>query len=222
MRHGPVMRHDPVMKEHGTSQPIVFVIDDDASVCVALKELFQSVRMHVELFPSASAFLENHQKNTPSCLVLDLPGMSGLKFQEKLATAKIYLPMVFLTGRGDIPMAVRAMKAGAVDFLTKPFRSQDVLDAVYTALEQDRARREKTLWCSTLRERFDSLSAREQDVLTRVTAGALNKQIAAGLGVSEVTVKVHRANAMRKMRAKSLPELIRMSDLLGIATPKAA
>ena len=120
------MRHDPVMKEHGTSQPIVFVIDDDASVCVALKELFQSVRIHVELFPSASAFLENHQKNTPSCLVLDvrLPGMSGLKFQEKLATAKIYLPMVFLTGRGDIPMAVRAMKAGAVDFLTKPFRSR--------------------------------------------------------------------------------------------------
>jgi FixJ family two-component response regulator len=211
------------MREHATSQPVVFVIDNDASVGVALKELFQSVRLPVELFPSASAFLENHQKDVPSCLVLDvrLPGMSGLKLQEELATAKIEMPLVFLTGHGDIPMAVRAMKAGAVDFLTKPFRNEDVLDAVYTALEQDRACREKTLWCSTLREKFDSLSAREQDVLARVTAGALNKQIAAELGVSEVTVKVHRANAVRKMRAKSLAELVRMSDALGIATPKA-
>jgi FixJ family two-component response regulator len=152
---------------------------------------------------------------------MTLTGMSGLKFQQELARAKVCVPIIFVTAHGDISMAVRAMKAGAVDFLTKPFRNQDLLDAVYTALEQDRARRERTLWCSTLREKFDSLSAREQDVLARVTAGALNKQITAELGVSEVTVKVHRANAMRKMRAKSLPELIRMSDLLGIATRKA-
>ena len=140
------------MREHATSQPVVFVIDNDASVGVALKELFQSVRLPVELFPSASAFLENHQKDVPSCLVLDvrLPGMSGLKLQEELATAKIEMPLVFLTGHGDVAMAVRAMKAGAIDFLTKPFRSQDLLDAVFAALERDSARRKMQQVHSTI------------------------------------------------------------------------
>ena len=145
-----------------------------------------------------------------------LPGMSGLKVQEELAKVEIHVPIIFLTGHGDIPMAVRAMKAGAVDFLTKPLRNQDLLDAVFTALEQDRARRVKEQSSSTLRENFESLSARERDVVAGVTAGRLNKQIAADLGVSEVTVKVHRANAMRKLRAKSVPELVRTTDLLGV------
>jgi FixJ family two-component response regulator len=142
--------------------------------------------------------------------------MSGLRFQEELTKAKIHVPIVFLTGHGDIPMAVRAIKAGAVDFLTKPFRNQDLLDAVSTALEQDRAHRAKEQASSTLRKNFDSLSARERDVVARVAAGRLNKQIAADLRVSEVTVKVHRANAMRKLRAKSVPELVRTADVHGL------
>lgn len=206
--------------KNSSSGSCVFVIDNDASLRAALKELFEFVELHVELFASGSAFLENRPpESTNSCLVLDvrLPGMSGLRFQEELARAEVNIPIIFLTGHGDIPMAVRAMKAGAVDFLTKPFRNQDLLDAVFTALDQDRARRAKEP-SSTLRESFDRLSARERDVVAGVTAGRLNKQIAADLGVSEVTVKVHRANAMRKLRAKSVPELVRTTDLLG-ATP---
>jgi FixJ family two-component response regulator len=197
------------------------VIDDDASLRAALKELFESVGLQVELFGSGESFLEQKHSNSTCCLVLDvrLPGMSGLKCQEELAKAKISTPIVFLTGHGDIPMAVRAMKSGAVDFLTKPFRNQDLLDAVAAALEQDRARRTKEESHSTLRESFKSLSQRELDVVTRVAAGGLNKQIAADLGVSEVTVKVHRANAMRKLQAKSVAELVRMTDRLGIAAP---
>ena len=161
-------------------------------------------------------FLISPSKSTNSCIVLDvrLPGMSGLKVQEELAKAKISTPIIFLTSHADIPIAVRAMKAGAVDFLTKPFRNQDLLDAVSTALEQDRARRDKEQSNSTLRESFKSLSARERDVVAGVTAGRRNKQIAADLGLSEVTVKVHRANAMRKLCAKSVPELVRTTDLL--------
>ena len=191
--------------KNSSSGSCVFLIDNDASLRAALKELFESVGLHVEFFASGSAFLENRPpKSTNSCLVLDarLPGMSGLRFQEELTKVKIHVPIVFLTGHGDIPMAVRAMKAGAVDFLTKPFRNQDLLDAVFTALEQDRAHREKEQASSTLRENFDSLSARERDVVAGVTAGRLNKQIAADLGVSEVTVKVHRAKAMRKLLRK--------------------
>jgi FixJ family two-component response regulator len=205
--------------KNSSSGSCVFLIDNDASLRAALKELFESVGLHVEFFASGSAFLENcPPESTNSCLVLDarLPGMSGLRFQEELTKVKIHVPIVFLTGHGDIPMAVRAMKAGAVDFLTKPFRNQDLLDAVFTALEQDRAHRAKEQASSTLRENFDSLSARERDVVAGVTAGRLNKQIAADLGVSEVTVKVHRANAMRKLRAKSVPELVRTTDLLGV------
>jgi FixJ family two-component response regulator len=205
--------------KNSSSGSCVFVIDNDASLRAALKELFEFVGLHVELFASGSAFLENRPpESTNNCLVLDvrLPGMSGLRFQEELATAEVNIPIIFLTGHGDIPMAVRAMKAGAVDFLTKPFRNQDLLDAVSTALDQDRARRAKEQSSSTLRESFDRLSARERDVVAGVTAGRLNKQIAADLGVSEVTVKVNRANAMRKLRAKSVPELVRTTDLLGV------
>jgi RNA polymerase sigma factor (sigma-70 family) len=199
-----------------TEHSVVFVIDDDASVRAALKELFESVGLKVKLFASGNAFLKEPIPETPCCLVLDvrLPGMSGLKFQEELARAEVNVPIIFISAHGNIPMTVRAMKAGAVDFLTKPFRNQDVLDAVYTALEQDSVRREKEQSSSTLRECFESLSARERDVVTRVAAGGLNKQIAAELGLSEVTVKVHRAKAMRKMHAKSLAELVRMTDLI--------
>jgi len=204
------------MKEHPRSASTVFVIDRDAPTRAELKELFESVGLKVDLLTSGTAFLEVLIPDTPCCLVLDvrLPGMSGLKLQEELARAEVHVPIVFLTAHGDIHMAVGAMKAGAVDFLTKPYRNQDVLDAVHAALKQDEMRREKEQSSSSLRERFESLSAREKDVVTRVATGKHNKQIAAELALSEVTVKVHRANAMRKMRAKSLAELIRMTDLV--------
>jgi FixJ family two-component response regulator len=202
------------MKVESISGSTVFVIDDDVCLRAALKKLFESVGLLVELFPSGDAFLGSPIPNTAGCIVLAvrLPGMSGPKFQEELAKAEIRVPIVFLTGYGDIPMAVRAIKAGAVDFLTKPFREQDLLDAVTTALEQDGSRRAEELKNATLRESFDSLSGREREVIAQVAAGALNKQIAADLGVSEVAVKVHRANAMRKLRAKSVAELVRMID----------
>jgi len=209
------------MKKNPNIGSTVFVIDDDASLRAALKELFESIGLQVELFGSGESFLERKNHDSTCCLVLDmrLPGMSGLKCQEELAKAKISIPIIFLTGHGDIPMAVRAMKSGAVDFLTKPFRNQDLLDAVAAALEQDRARRAKEDSHSTLREHFKSLSQRERDVVIRVASGGLNKQIAADLGVSEVTVKVHRANAMRKLRVKSVAELVRLIDLMGIEAP---
>jgi FixJ family two-component response regulator len=192
----------------------VFVIDGNATLRAALKKLLESIGHQVELFASGDAFLQRAFRDTPGCVVLDarLPGVSGLKLQEELAKANIRLPLVFLTECGDIPMAVRAIKAGAVDFLTKPFRNQDLLDAVFTALEQDKARREKEKSHSTLRKNFESLTSRERDVIARVAAGDLNKQIAADLGVSEVTVKLHRANAMRKMHAKRLADLVRMVE----------
>jgi FixJ family two-component response regulator len=193
---------------------IVVVIDDDASVQAALAQLLKSVGLKVKLYTSGIAFLEDGTPDMASCIVLAvrLPQMSGLKFQEELAKLNIRVPIVFLTAHADIPMAVRALKAGAVDFLTKPFREQDLLDAVFTALERDRVRRELQKLHSTLREHFESLSPREREVITRVTVGDPNKQIAAELGLSEVTVKVHRANAMRKMRAKSLADLVRMIE----------
>jgi FixJ family two-component response regulator len=195
-------------------QATVSVIDDDAHIRAALRRIFESVGLAVQLFKSGHSFLESRISGSANCIVLDVRfPVSGLKFQEELAKAKIQVPIVFLTGHGDIPMAVRAMKAGAVDFLTKPFREQDLLDAVATALEKDRARRAEELANSALRERFSSLSARERDIVARVATGALNKQIAADLGVSEVTVKVHRATAMRKLRAKSVAELVRIAVL---------
>ena len=207
--------------KNSSSGSCVFVIDEDASLRATLKELFESVGLQVEFFASGSAFLENRPpESTNSCLVLDvrLPGMSGLRFQEELTKTKIHVPIIFVTGHGDIPMAVRAMKAGAVDFLTKPFRSQDLLDAVFAALERDSASRKMQQLHSTIREHLESLSAREREVIARVTAGKLNKQIAADLGLSEVTVKVHRANAMRKMRATSLAHLIKMFEHFDTAT----
>jgi FixJ family two-component response regulator len=199
-------------------EPTVLVIDDDASLREALSRLFRSVGLKVKTFASAPEFLQDKLPDGPSCLVLDvrLPGLSGLDFQAKLAKADIDIPIIFMTGHGDIPMTVRAMKAGALEFLPKPFRDQDMLDAVQTGLERDRDRRRSATDAARLRASFTSLTAREQEIMGYVTAGMMNKQIAGELGVSEITVKVHRGNVMRKMEAKSLAELVRMADALGI------
>lgn len=204
------------MTTNAPSDSIVVVIDDDADMRAAIKGLLDSVGLKVILFGSAGEFLESTVPDTTCCMVLDvrMPRMSGLKLQEELARADVHIPIVFITGHGDIAMAVRAMKAGAVDFLTKPINNQDLLDAVFAALERDRARRTQQESISTLREHFSALSVREKEVLSHVAAGRLNKQIAADLGVSQVMVKVHRANGMRKMHAKSVAELVRMTELL--------
>ena len=192
--------------------PIVFAVDDDPSVSSSLKFLLATVGLRAETFDSADSFLRKKLPDVPSCLVLDvrLPGLSGLDFQRELAARNIRIPIVFLTGHGDIPMSVRAMKAGAIEFLTKPFRDQDLLNAVRVALDQDRARREQEREVAELRRRFNSLTSREQEVISMVVAGMLNKQIAAQLGTAESTVKVQRSRAMAKMQAKSLAELIIM------------
>ncbi len=204
--------------ERSEEQSTVFVIDDDASVREALGSLIRSVGLRATAFASASEFLRSEFPDSPSCLVLDvrLPDLSGLDFQNELAKANIGIPIVFITGHGDIPMTVRAMKAGAVEFLTKPFRDQDLLDAVRIGLEQDRARRTNEKAVSDVRAKFKSLTAREQEVMVFVTAGLMNKQVADKIGVTEITVKVHRGKVMRKMGARSLAELVRMMDLLGV------
>jgi FixJ family two-component response regulator len=196
----------------------VFVIDDDAGLRAALTSLFRSVGLQVKAFASALEFLQVKLPDGPSCLVLDvrLPGSSGLDVQAELAKANIDIPIVFMTGHGDIPMTVRAMKAGAVEFLPKPFRDQDMLDAVQQGLERDRNRRKSAGDIARLKATFDTLTSREQEIMSLVTAGLMNKQIAGELGVSEITVKVHRGNVMRKMAAKSLAELVRMADALGV------
>jgi|SRR5712691_2044611 len=211
------------MQERHQAQEVVFVIDDDASMRNSLSSLFRSIGLKVDVFDSAADFLKVGLPDVASCLVLDvrLPGLSGLDFQTELAKANIRIPIVFITGHGDIPMTVKAMKAGAVEFLTKPFREQDLLDAVRLGLERDRARREGETIVADLRGRFDALTSREQEVMAFVTAGLMNKQIAADLGVSEITVKVHRGNVMRKMAAKSLADLVRMADVLGIRRTKS-
>jgi FixJ family two-component response regulator len=200
-------------------QPVVFVIDDDRSVRDALAGLLRSVGLTVQAFGSTQEFLQGEQPDLPGCLVLDvrLPGRSGLDFQRELAESGIHLPIVFITGHGDIPMSVRAIKAGALEFLTKPFHDQELLDAVQLGIERDRARRRDAAAIAGLRERFDSLTPREREILTLVVTGRMNKQIAADLAVSEITVKVHRGHVMRKMRAKSLAELVRMADRLGVS-----
>jgi len=199
-------------------EPIVFVIDDDASVREALRNLFRSVGFRVEVFGSASEFLQSKLPDVPSCLILDirLPRVSGLDFQAELADAGIHIPIIFMTGHGDIPMSVRAMKAGAVDFLTKPFRDQDMLDAVTTAIERDRNSRNEAKILSSLQALFATLTPREQEVMALVTAGLMNKQIATKIGVAEITVKIHRGHIMKKMAAKSLADLVRMAQTLGI------
>lgn len=196
--------------------PVVYVIDDDPSMRAALEDLVRSVGLQVRAFPSPQEFLESKPADAPGCLVLDirLPGMSGLSFQKELVKAGLPLPVIFITGHGDIPMSVRAMKAGAVDFLTKPFHDQDLLDAIHAAIERDRGKRRETLLITELRKRYETLTERERHIMTFVVAGRPNKQIAAELDLSEMTVKVHRGQVMRKMKAGSLPELVRMSDTL--------
>jgi len=204
-------------------QPVVFVVDDDESVREALRSLFRSVSLRVETFGSAADFLRSELPEVASCLVLDvrLPGVSGLDFQAELAKANIHIPIIFMTGHGDIPMSVQAMKAGAVDFLTKPFRDQDMLDAVAAALERDRNRRKDERQMSDLRARLEGLTEREREVMGLVTAGLMNKQIAGELGLSEITVKIHRGHVMRKMAARSLADLVRMAELLGVRRTKS-
>jgi FixJ family two-component response regulator len=198
--------------------PVVFLIDDDPSVRDALKSLLRSVGLEVQAFGSAQEFLRAKRPDAPACLVLDvrLPGPSGLDFQRDLAESNIPLPIIFITGHGDIPMSVKAMKAGAVEFLSKPFRDQELLDAIHQGIEQDRVRRRESAIVAELQERYRALTPRERDVMARVVTGRLNKQIAADLDLSEITVKVHRGQVMRKMLAKSLAELVRMADTLGI------
>jgi RNA polymerase sigma factor (sigma-70 family) len=206
-----------------SAPPLVFVVDDDRSVRSSLKFLLSTVGLQAETFDSADSFLHKERPDVPSCLVLDvrLPGVSGIDFQRELTARNISIPIVFLTGHGDIPMSVRAMKAGAVEFLTKPFRDQDLLDAVRVALDRDRARREQETELADIRRRFDSLSSREQEVLSMVMNGMLNKQIAAELGTAESTVKVQRSRAMEKMQAESLAHLIKMMQKLQLPSQKA-
>ena len=201
----------------------VFVVDDDAPMRESLKNLIRSVGLRAELFASAQEFLRSKRPDVPSCLVLDvrLPGLSGLDLQRRTTEAGMEIPIIFITGHGDIPMSVRAMKAGAVEFLTKPYRDQDLLDAIQQALERDRKAREQRAAMEELRSRFASLTPREREVMTRVVTGLLNKQIGAELGTSETTVKIHRHQVMEKMGAASLPELVRMADRLGILVPKS-
>jgi FixJ family two-component response regulator len=198
-------------------EPVVFVVDDDPSLRDALSSLLRSVGLSVRVFGSAPELLQAKIPDVTSCLVLDirLPKRSGLDFQAELAKANIHIPIIFITAHGDVPMSVRAMKAGAVDFLTKPFRDQDLLDAVAIALERDRKRREQQKGLGELKVLFESLTPREREVMTLVTAGLMNKQIAAEIGVQEITVKIHRGHVMRKMKANSLAQLVLMAEALG-------
>ena len=204
------------------SEAIVYVVDDDAQTRDALKNLMRSVGLHVEVFASAQDFFRSKRPDVPACLVLDvrLRGLSGLDLQKRMAEAKIEVPIIFITGYGDIPMTVQAMKAGAVEFLTKPFRNQELLDAIQQALERDRTTREQRAKNDELYDRYDSLTPREREVMTLVVAGLLNKQIAGELGTSETTVKNHRHQLMEKMGADSVAELVKMAYKLGIVTLK--
>ena len=206
-----------------TDQPIVFVVDDDASMRQALARLLQSVQLRVEVFASPQEFLQSERPNVPSCLVLDvrLPGLSGLDFQAELAKADVRIPIVFITGHGDIPMSVRAMKAGAVDFLAKPLRDQDLLDAVTAAIQRDQKRREHENAMTDLRAHFSSLTPREREIMALVASGLMSKQIAAEVGLSEITVKVHRSHLMKKMGARSVADLVRMAEALGVTPTKS-
>jgi FixJ family two-component response regulator len=209
------------MNTPAESQPIVIVIDDDNDVREAVADLLRSIGLRTKLFASVREFLQWKRPDVPSCLVLDvrLPGLSGLDFQSELNKADIQLPVVFMTGHGDVPMTVRAMKGGAVDFLAKPFRDQDMIDAVQAGLDRDKARRQSAGDASQLKSAYDSLTPREHEIMALVVDGLMNKQIARRIGVSEVTVKFHRSNVMRKMGAKSVAELVRMTHALGLRRP---
>ena len=210
------------MQERQRPQSIVYVVDDDISVRNSLSNLFRSVDLSVETFDSPAAFLQRERLDVASCIVLDIrmPGSSGLDFQAALRRSGIEIPIIFLTAYADIQMSVQAMKAGAIDFLTKPYRDQDLLDAVVAAIERDRDRRENQMAASKLRARFATLSKREQEIMALVTGGLMNKQAAVEAGISETTVKIHRGNVMQKMGAKSFAELVRMADTLQIARAK--
>jgi FixJ family two-component response regulator len=199
--------------------PTVFIIDDDAGVRQSIQDLVESVGLQAESFATAQKFLSKVRRDGPSCLVLDvrLPDTSGLDLQQKLSRAGVRIPIIFITGHADIPMTVKAMKSGAVEFLTKPFREQDLLDVIHRALKCDRQLREKQSQLAELQERYRTLSAREREVMSLVVSGMLNKQIAGELGASETTIKIHRGRVMQKMQAKSLPDLVRMADRLTIS-----
>jgi FixJ family two-component response regulator len=215
-------RGKPSREPAGAREPLVFIVEDDESMRRALSNLFQSVGLEVEMFGSASEMLQARLPDVASCLVLDvrLPGLSGLDFQAELAKANILIPIIFMSGHGDIPMTVQAMKGGAVDFLTKPFRDQDMLDAVTVAIERDRKRREAGKIVANLQTHFETLTPREREILALVSSGLMNKQIAAELGLAEITVKIHRGHIMRKMGAKSLADLVRKAETLGVRRPK--
>ena len=212
----PKSSHEP------TREPVVFVVEDDELVRGALSNLFQSVGLEVEVFGSASEMLQSKLPDVASCLVLDirLPGLSGLDFQGELAKANIHMPVIFMTGHGDIPMTVRAMKGGAVDFLTKPFRDQDMLDAVMVAIERDRKRREAAKILANLQTHFETLTPREREILVLISSGLMNKQIAAELGIAEITVKIHRGHLMKKMGARSVADLVGMAETMRIRRTK--
>jgi FixJ family two-component response regulator len=203
-------------------EPLVLIVEDDELIREALSNLFASIGLQVEMFGSATEMLQSTLPDVASCLVLDirLPGMSGLDFQGELAKANIHIPVIFMTGHGDIPMSVRAMKGGAVDFLTKPFRDQDMLDAVTVAIERDRKRREADRIVANLQTHFQTLTPREREILAFVSSGLMNKQIAAELGLAEITVKIHRGHIMKKMDAKSLADLLRKAETLGVRRAK--
>jgi FixJ family two-component response regulator len=212
----------PVLPLTNAEQPIVFVVDDDESMRRSLTNLFQSVGLRVEVFGSAPELLQSSLPDVASCLVLDvrLPGLSGLDFQTELAKANIHIPIIFMTGHGDIPMTVRAMKAGAVDFLAKPFRQQEMLDAVAMAIERDRQRRKDDQILSRAQSLFETLTPREREILALVAAGLMNKQIAAEIGIAEITVKIHRGHIMKKLGTRSLADLVKIAEILKIGRAK--
>lgn len=216
------MTERPAHPSAAAEEPTVFVVDDDESMREALRSLFRSVKLKVETFGSTADFLRSKLADVASCLVLDvrLPGISGLDFQAELAKANIHIPIIFMSGHGDIPMSVKAMKAGAIDFLTKPFRDQDMLDAVASALGKDEERREADRSVADLRRRYASLTPREREVMAFVASGLMNKQIAAEMNLSEITVKIHRGQAMKKMESRSLADFVLKAEALGVKPPQ--
>jgi FixJ family two-component response regulator len=212
----------PSSVSHKPDEPCIYVIDDDQSVREALSSLFRSVGYRVQLFGSTNEFIQAKRADANSCLVLDirLPGASGLDLQSHLNREQIPIPVIFMTGHGDVPMSVRAMKAGAIDFLPKPFRDQDMLDAVASALDADRMRRKADLSIAAVRSAFETLTAREREIMQFVTSGLMNKQVAGKLGLSEITVKIHRSSVMKKMGCQSLADLVRKAELLGLNSPE--